>query len=123
MEIETRFWLATHWKTRVAVVGVPVRRAHLAGPNSAKTPPGGKRGFLRGKRGIAADFGKGSKQKCVGLGSPRDAGADRYRAPRFGLSGSIGATGAAAALAKDCCRASSLPVKALIWPDNRFVSA
>jgi hypothetical protein len=54
-------------------------------------------------------------------------GLANYRDPRFGLagSGSVDTTGVGAcgALAKDCCRASSLPDKALTWPDNRFVSA
>jgi hypothetical protein len=50
--------------------------------------------------------------------------ARRYRAKRFGRAGSVGRAvmGACCALAKDLCRASSLPDSALIWSDNCFVS-
>jgi hypothetical protein len=59
---------------------------HPTAHEKRKPPPGGKRGFLgeagdlRATRflGKSADFGKGSKEKCVeGLGRPANAGADR----------------------------------------------
>jgi hypothetical protein len=72
----------------------PGRSGHRA--RKAKTPPGGKRDFL-GEAGDgaarflekSAEFGKGSKEKCVGLGRPgswrRSLSGPALRPRRFRL--------------------------------------